>query len=238
MRKPTRWVVLIVLVLAATAMSVVPRLLERRDQAFDEESQRLLELLALTPSDVVADVGAGKGAWSLEMARRVGPSGKVFATEIDPERIQEIHRAVKESGMTNIAVLEAAPDDTKLPPGCCDAIFLRHVYHHITHPEEMGESLRQALRPDGRLAVIDFNPPTRLLAIPGGVRENRRGHGMPIEVLIEEMSVGGFEVVHRIDDWFRLDYCVVFERRDLAPEASVASTHTTYNAHAGGGVHP
>jgi ubiquinone/menaquinone biosynthesis C-methylase UbiE len=184
----------------------------------DAESQRLEEVLAVSSGAVVADVGAGQGEWTLEMARRVGPSGRVFASEIDPERISDIRRSVTEAALQNVVVVEGTPDDTKLPPGCCDAIFLRHVYHHLTQPEKMGASLRQALRPDGFLAVIDFNPPTRLLPRPSGVPDNRRGHGMPIEILIEEMSTQGFSVAQRIDDWFRFDYCVVFQPIETASQ--------------------
>lgn len=189
----------------------------------DAESQRLEEVLSVSPGAVVADVGAGQGGWTLDMARRVGPSGRVFATEIDPERLGEIRRSVAEAGLQNVVVVEGAPDDTRLPPGCCDAIFLRHVYHHLTRPEKMGASLRQALRPDGYLAVIDFDPPMRLLAPPSGVPGNRRGHGMPIEILIEEMTAQGFRVVQRIDDWYRFDYCVVFQRRETPSRASPGS---------------
>jgi len=179
-------------------------------QTFDTESQRLEEVLALAPGGVVADVGAGEGEWTLEMARRVGASGRVFATEIDPGRIRQIRKAVAEAGVANVTVIEGAPDDTRLPQGCCDAILLRHVYHHITHPAAMSASLLQAVRPGGFVAVIDFNPLTQLLPVPDGVPENRRAHGMPIDVLIEEMTAQGFGVSQRIEDWFRFDYCVVF----------------------------
>ena len=186
----------------------------------DAEIARLEEVLAVSSGAVVADVGAGEGEWTLEMARRVGPSGRVFATEIDPERISDINRSVSEAGFQNIVVIEGTSEDTKLPPGCCDAIFLRHVYHHVTHPEQMGASLRQALRPHGYLAVIDFNPPTRLFPRPSGVPDNRGGHGMPIEILIDEMTAQGFRVAQRIDDWFRFSYCVVFQRRETASQES------------------
>jgi ubiquinone/menaquinone biosynthesis C-methylase UbiE len=181
-------------------------------QTFDAESQRLEEVLALAPGDIVADVGAGEGEWTLEMARRVGPSGRVFATEIDPDRIRQIRKAVAEAGVANVTVIEGTPEDTKLPHGCCDAILLRHVYHHITHPAPMSASLLQAVRPGGFVAVIDFNPLTRLLPVPDGVPANRRAHGMPIDVLIEEMTAQDFGVSQRIEDWFRFDYCVVFRR--------------------------
>ena len=186
-------------------------------RSFDAEGQRLEEVLALSAGEVVADVGAGEGEWTLEMARRVGPSGRVFATEIDAERIGDIRRAVAEAGLANVTIIEGTPDDTRLPPGCCDAIFLRHVYHHITHPEAMNASLLRALRPDGFIAVIDFNPPTRLLSVPDGVPENRRAHGMPIDVLVEEMTSQGFAVAQRIDDWFRFDYCVAFRPGGAIP---------------------
>ncbi|MEE8581730.1 MAG: class I SAM-dependent methyltransferase [Myxococcota bacterium] len=181
------------------------------------ESLRLRELLAIEPGMVVADVGAGKGGWTLEMSRAVGPNGHVYSTEIDPKRIGEIRAAVSDAGVDNVSVIEGTPQDTGLPEGCCDAIFLRHVHHHITHPEAMHASLRQALRPGGRLAIIDFEPFLRLLGIPEGVPENRAGHGMPLEVLLDELASAGFELEHRIDDWFRFDYCAVWTRPDMAP---------------------
>jgi SAM-dependent methyltransferase len=202
----SRWIVAIAAVLAVAASGGC--------RTFDTESRRLEEILALAPGAVVADVGAGEGQWALEMARRVGPTGRVFATEIDPERIRAIHRAIEEAGVANVTIIEGAPDDTRLPPGCCDALFLRHVYHHITNPAAMNASLLRALRPDGRLAVIDFDPLPWFR--PDGVPENRRGHGMPIDLLVEEMTAQGFAVAHRVDDWLRFDYCVVFQPRGVA----------------------
>ena len=190
-------------------------------RTFDAESQRLEEVLSLAPGKIVADVGAGEGEWTLEIARRVGPTGRVFATEIDPERIREIRKAVAEAGVANVTIIEGTPDDTRLPTGCCDAIFLRHVYHHITDPAAMNASLLRALRPGGFVAVIDFNPPTRLLPVPDGVPENRRAHGMPIDVLVEEMTARGFGVSQRIEDWFRFDYCVVFQPPGAATGAGI-----------------
>lgn len=187
-------------------------------RTFDAESERLEEVLGLAPGEIVADVGAGHGEWTLAMARRVGQTGRVFATEIDPERIRQIRKAVAAAGVANVTIIEGTPEDTRLPPGCCDAIFLRHV---ITHPAAMNASLLRALRPGGFVAVIDFNPPTRLLPVPDGVPEDRRAHGMPIDVLVEEMTARGFVVARRIEDWFRFDYCVVFRPPGPAAGAGI-----------------
>ncbi len=201
---------------AALALSVIAACawLHEPQQA---ESQRLTELLAIEPGMVVADVGAGRGGWTLGMSRVVGPDGHVFSTEIDPQRIGEIRAAVADAEVNNVTVVEGTPQDTGLPEGCCDAIFLRHVHHHITHPEEMHASLRRALRPGGRLAIIDFEPFPRLFGIPKGVPENRAGHGMPLEVLVDELAGAGFELEQRIDDWFRFDYCTVWIAQRTKP---------------------
>lgn len=175
------------------------------------ESQKLAELLHIGVGARVADVGAGRGEWSLDFARRVGPGGHVFATEVDPERLKEIRDAVSEQKLTNVSVIWGGPRDAGLPPACCDAILIREVYHHFTDPAAMQASLYRAIRPGGLVAVVDMEPGARG-ARPLGVPENRAGHGIPQKILIEEMTGAGFEVVTKHDDWPDRLYCVLFRR--------------------------
>ncbi len=178
------------------------------------EHDKIADVLRLKEGTVVADVGAGKGEWTVDLAQSVGATGRVYSTEIDPEGLRDIERAVAKAGLKNVTVIKGLPTDTKLPKQCCDAILLRLVYHHFTAPNDMDRSLFESLRPGGLVLVIDFEPgaptaPTRKL---DGVPETRGGHGTPKDQLIEEMTSNGFELARRIDDWSYRDYAMLFRR--------------------------
>ena len=169
----------------------------------DREMPRLRQVLALEPGKVVADVGAGKGELTVALAREVGVTGRVFATEIDAARLKQL-RAAK---LDNVTVVEASPDKTGLPPGCCDAIVLRRVYHHLTEPADINASLLAALRPGGVLAVIDFPPPFFW---------SRGSLGVPANAVVREVTASGFERLQVIEDWPGRgplqSYCAVFRK--------------------------
>ena len=112
----------------------------------------------------------------------------------------------------NVSIVDSAADDTKLPLSCCDAILLRHVYHHLTQPRDFDRNLVRSLRPGARLAVIDFpsRPNSELVE---GVPKNRGGHGIPEKVVVEELTTAGLQVEKTIDDWSANDYCVLFVKR-------------------------
>ena len=176
-------------------------------RAHGPEMPRLRQVLTLESGKVVADVGAGKGGLTLALAREVGPSGRVFSTEIDPERLRGLREAAAAARLDNVTVVEASVSETGLPPNCCDAIVLRRVYHHVTDPSGINASLLRSLRAGGVLAVIDFPPPFFF---------GRGSFGVPAPAVIGEMTSRGFELVRRIDDWPGrgplASYCVVFRK--------------------------
>jgi predicted methyltransferase len=171
---------------------------QERAQA-ERDAPALLEVLGLTPSMTVADVGAGGGAMSVVFGKLMG-SGRVYATDIGPPQLALIRDYVKQEGLTNVTVLEGAVAATNLPPACCDAIFLRAVYHHLTAADGFDKSLRASLKPGGRLAIIDFVPPPGS-QVPAGVPANRVGHGVPIQVVIDEVQAAGLVHVRTIEKW-------------------------------------
>ncbi len=174
------------------------------------EIDRLAEALELEAGMRVADVGAGDGEWSEELARRVGEAGRVYATEVEQDKVEELRQRAGEAGLGNVTSILGGERDTGLPEDCCDAILLRLVYHHFTEPAEMRASLKRALATGGVLAVVEISP-QRLWAELTGVPD-RGGHGIPLEDLVEEMTADGFEVVERYEEWPGDDdhYCVVF----------------------------
>jgi len=180
------------------------------------EVPQLAEVLALKPGGTVADVGSGGGAMAVVMANWLGPGGRVFATDVRAEQLAEIRAAVAREGLDNVVVLEGATRSTNLPSGCCDAIFLRDVYHHLIHPQDIGASLLAALKSGGRLAIMDF-PPEPGSIIPDGVPENRGGHGITASIIVSEMVQSGFRHVRTISPWPADDnrtrlFLVLFEK--------------------------
>jgi ubiquinone/menaquinone biosynthesis C-methylase UbiE len=176
------------------------------------EIDRLAALMQWKEGTVVADIGAGDGSFSFAAARHVGESGKVIATEIDSQKISELRAEIKRRNLHNVLVEESKEADTALPTGCCDAIFLRRVYHHLTKPVEFDANLVRSLKSGGRLAIIDFPARSGLEPVEG-VPANRRGHGIPQKVVIEELSAAGLQVEKIVNDWPSDDYCVLFVKK-------------------------
>ncbi len=180
--------------------------------AAPDEITKLASLMEWKPGSVVADIGAGDGSYAFAALEHVGSTGKVFATEIDPEKLNALRAEVKKRELRNVTVLESGEAVTNLPDGCCDAIFLRRVYHHLTKPVEFDESLMRSLKPGGELAIIDF-PPHPEYGKVKGVPKDREDHGIQQKILIEELAKAGFQVEKVADDWPTSDYCVVFVKK-------------------------
>jgi SAM-dependent methyltransferase len=176
-----------------------------------KEITRLAQLTHWKPGTVVADIGAGDGSYSFSAAEKVGPTGRVYATEIDPDKLKALEAEATKRKLQNVVVVEGAADDTNLPSNCCDTIFLRHVYHHITQPQEFDKSLVRSLKPGAYLAIIDF-PPNPNYPPVEGVPKNRGGHGILQEMMVGELTAAGLQVEKTINDWSGSDYCVIFKR--------------------------
>lgn len=177
------------------------------------EAERIVQALQLRAGEAVADVGAGEGEWVVPLARRVGPEGEAFATEVAEEELEAIRDRLSAEGLEWVRVVKGDQQTTGLPDGCCDAVLLRMVYHHFTDPPAMQASLRRALRPGGRLMIIDIEPQKHWRHLEG-VPE-RGGHGISEEDLVAELEAAGFEVLSRHPDWNddADRFAVVFRRR-------------------------
>ena len=165
------------------------------------EADRLAKLLGIRAGSRVGEIGAGDGEMALEIAGRVG-SGRVFATELEAEQRGEIAATARAAGAENVEVVAAQLAATGLPERCCDAVFLRNVWHHIADPAAIAADIRRALVPGGTLVVIDF-PPTWFLApwSPEGVGEERSGHGITTRAALRELTDAGFVHVETIERW-------------------------------------
>jgi predicted methyltransferase len=198
----------------------------RGQDSYQTEADRLAPLLHWQAGSVVADIGAGDGEMTRLVAERVGPTGRVYSTEIDTKKLEHLQELAAKS--QNITAVQAAEAATNLPPACCDSILLRRVYHHFPQPAEMDASLFKSLKPGGLLAVIDF-PPRSWLPEVKDVPKNRGGHGVPEEIVVQELTAAGFEVVSRAEQWPDNDYCLIFRKpanpRSPSPEPAFPVHH-------------
>jgi protein-L-isoaspartate O-methyltransferase len=131
--------------------------LERPEREAEERTDLLVEALALKPGEVVADIGAGSGYFSWRMARQVGEKGKVYAVEIQQEFLDLLMANMKKRRVDAIVhPVLGTIQDPKLPPGSVDTILLVDVYHEFDYPYEMARSMIAALKPGGRLVLVEY----------------------------------------------------------------------------------
>lgn len=139
------------------------------------EAEEVMRLAGVRPGMWVADVGAGRGYYTVRLARVVGAKGRVLAEDIVPDVTDQLTERVQRERLDNVAVKLGTPDDPMLPPRTFDRIFLVHMYHEVTSPYAFLWHMREGLKPDGVVVVVDANRPV-----------NR--HGMPPEQLKCELA--------------------------------------------------
>lgn len=147
----------------------------------DVEFRQMADLLRLADGMTAADVGAGGGTWTVRLAERVGPRGRVYGTDVKSPQVSGIVSYAKSKGLTNVTAVLGSQDDMGLPSGCCEAMLLRLVYHAFDNPARMRESLQRAMKPKGRVLIVDFRPPP--------------------DQLTAEMKSIGFERIEFIERW-------------------------------------
>jgi SAM-dependent methyltransferase len=177
--------------------------LERPEREREERTDLLLQNLPLDADDVVADIGAGTGYFSFPMATRV-PAGKVLAVDIQQEMLDIIEQRKTEGGIDNVETILGTETDPQLPAGAIDLVLIVDAYHEFSHPREMGEAIANALKPGGRLVLIEY-----------------RGEdpGVPIKVLHKmteaqtkkEMNAAGLEW-ERTADFLPQQHFLVFRK--------------------------
>ncbi len=192
----------LVLLVALAARTLLPQQSATADELKQAELDvpKLIPVLELTPGMTVADVGAGAGAMTLVMAQAFGPSGRVYATDVNARQIDAIRDQATARHLENIVAIAGTQTSTGLPDRCCDAIFVRDAYHHFTDPAAMNRSFAAALKPGGRLAIIDFGPGPGT-SPPPNVPANRTGHGITSAIVEQELQSAGFDLVRIIPRW-------------------------------------
>jgi len=148
----------------------------------------VVKAIGLKPGDSIADIGAGTGLYTRLFAEAVGPTGKVYATDIAPKFLAYIAANAAKDGLKNVQTVLGGDRDTNLKPASVDVVFNSDVYHHFEYPMTMNASIRRALKPGGRLYVLELEKTTAQAA---HVRA-------PKEVVIAEIEKSGFKLVEDV----------------------------------------
>lgn len=146
------------------------------------EADTVMNVLGIRPGMSVADIGAGSGYYTMRVATRVGPRGRVYAEDITPSYLHELRGRVQKAGLRNVTLVRGDPDDPRLLPQSIDRALLIHMYHEVTQPFGLLYNLYPALRPGARIAIVDLNRPTD-------------AHGTPPAQLKCELSAAGYEQI-------------------------------------------
>lgn len=130
--------------------------LERPEREWEENPDAMLDLLSLKKGETVGDVGAGVGYLTLRIGKRVGPAGKVYGVDVQKEMLERLRANAAKAGITNIETILGSETDPLLPVGKVDLILMVDVYHELSHPQAMLQSMKKELSPQGRLALVEY----------------------------------------------------------------------------------
>ena len=157
-------------------------------------TDRIFEAIGLREGMTVCEMGAGDGELTIAAAKLVGPSGRVYTSELGDDRVKTLRERTSASGLRTITVVEGDPVKTSFPEGGCDAIFMRNVYHHFLDPAAMNQSIAASLKPGARVAVVDFTPPEKE-AERAADRAKDGMHGVRPETVARELTAAGLEQI-------------------------------------------
>ena len=177
--------------------------LERVERDKEENTSLLLKNLAVKPGMVIADIGAGSGYHSALLSKMVG-NGKVFAVDVEPEMIAYLYERIKQEKLSGIVPILCEEQKVSLPENTIDIMLLVDVYHEFSFPYEMGLSMRSALKPGGKLVLVEFRSEDPSVPI-------KNIHKMSEGQAIKELKAAGFTFDKNIDNlpW---QHCMVFKK--------------------------
>jgi SAM-dependent methyltransferase len=159
--------------------------LERPEREKEENPEGALDAMAIKPGMVVADIGAGTGYFSLRLARRVGPEGRVYANDLQPQMLTRLRENATKARVGNIETVVGEVADPKLPAGRMDLVLLVDVYHEFSEPQRMLQKIRETLKPDGRLVLLEYRKEDPAVPI-------REEHKMSVVEVRRELEAEGF----------------------------------------------
>ena len=178
--------------------------LDRSERDLEEDPDRAINVLKIEKGSTVADVGAGSGYMTIKLSKKVGPQGKVYANDIQPGMLDLLNKRLVKSKIANVTTVLGTQDDPKLPPGALDLILMVDVYHELSQPQVMLRQLRAALKPGGRLVLLEYRKEDPDIPI-------RPEHKMSVADAKLEVEAEGFTLTKTNEDLPR-QHILIFTR--------------------------
>lgn len=178
--------------------------LDRSERETEEAPELALDAIGIRKGQVVADVGAGTGYFTLRIARRVGAEGKVYANDVQPEMLDKLRANAQREKLSNIETVLGSVADPKLPAGKIDVVLLVDVYHEFSQPQEMLQHIRAALKPDGRLVLLEYRKEDPAIPI-------RQEHKMSVTEVKAEVEAEGYKL-EKVVETLPRQHIIVFKK--------------------------
>ena len=179
--------------------------LERGEREEEEAPDVALNVLNIPKGASVADIGAGSGYITVRLAARVGPTGHVFANDVQPEMLNLLARRLSNARITNVTLVEGTFDDPKLPPASVDLAIMVDVYHELSQPQAILRHLRDALKPGGRLVLLEYRKEDPTVPI-------KPEHKMSVAEAKMEVEAEGF-TLQKVDEALPRQHILIFVAR-------------------------
>ena len=176
--------------------------LERNERDDEEAPDIALNVLKIAKGSTVADIGAGSGYITVRLAQRVGPTGHVFATDVQPQMLNILGRRLVAQKIANVTLIEGTFDDPKLPPAAVDLILMVDVYHELSQPQAMLRHLRASLKPGGRLVLLEYRKEDPMVPI-------KPEHKMSVVEAKLEVEAEGF-TLSKVDEALPRQHILIF----------------------------
>jgi SAM-dependent methyltransferase len=176
--------------------------LERNERVGEEEPDVAIEVLKIAKGASVADIGAGSGYMTVRLAKRVGPAGTVYANDVQPQMLEMLRRRLEKEKIANVTLVQGTVDDPKLPPASVDLELMVDVYHEFSQPQAMLRGLRQALKPGGRLVLLEYRKEDPSIPI-------RLEHKMTVAEAKMEVEAEGF-ALSKVDESLPRQHILIF----------------------------
>ncbi len=179
--------------------------LVRPERVAEENPDGAIDALNLKPGMTIADLGSGVGYMTLRMAKRVGPTGKIYGVDLQPGMLAELEKNAKANSVTNVVPILGELADPKLPAGQIDLILMVDVYHEVSQPQAMLRKIRQALKPDGRLVLLEYRAEDPSIPI-------NPEHKMTVDQVRREIEPEGFRLLDPIETLPRQHLLILVKR--------------------------